>query len=704
VKKADFFDKGEKQASITADNGSYNWNFQRLEFEHHVVIQTSEHAVLKTDKVFWAKNLRVLYCPSRTTITDNKGNAYRAEGALYFPDQKFTVMYRNVVLRRGGKQPVTITGEYVAYRENFESADIYGAEWAALIFVQHQYQISQFIPYEVPKFTIENAKIATKDNSLAAIQLHLDTETKKVSSQGGRGIATFSKGGTLSATVMDFYWELGYLFAKYQVEMQKGTMNATTDEATYVQKDNSLRLSGNVVIKDEKPEWFYTGDQIVPGSVTADNVDYGVNSGNLAAEGKVHIEQGKSWADASKIIYNASSKETALQNAHVKTEKAEIFGRSLHVKGDAGRGAGDLKMTMLTRDTSIAAREGIWQNEEEFLFDGDVTGKQDKYAFSGDLVGKKDGVLTIAMKKGSAGAARATQESLSVAARTIKMSDKDNTIALDQDARLEKKEFTLIADRADMDTDKKAGKATGHAAIVLTEGNLPESLGASGGKTTVKGEPIEFTYEPDTLNVKGDTDITQDDLKISGQDFTWAKEGGGKLTTVLIKSPESYLGEDKPSEIRGDSLEFTDEAVTVSGNTRLDEGDSVMTADQIVYAQDGTMTATGGIVFTKTTTDDNGETHEAKLNCDSLSGEKDSGKISFAGPITLTAGKFTVKGDSGFFLSNDKVLIITGTVGVDTELEAGSTHLDMDQFQFDMKTRKPRFIGVKGEIPVTASK
>lgn len=698
VKKGVFYDQGKMQATLTADRGTYNWNFQRLEFDGHVVVKTSENSTVKTEQVFWAKNMRILYCPRATTIVDDKGGVYRADGALYFPDSKFTVLFRNVHIRRGGKQPVTLTGEYVGYRENFESADIYGAQWAPMMFAQHQYTIAQFLPYTVPEFTIENAKVATRDSSIAAVQLHIDTEAKKVSAMGSRGVATFPGKGTLSSATMDFYWELGYLFAKYQVQIEKGTMSATTDEATYVQKDNSLRLSGSVKIQDTKPQWFYTGDQAPPGNLNADVIDYRLKTGDLTADGNVHIQQGQSWADASKLVFHAETRESVMENAHATTEKAEIFGRSLRVKGDAGRGAGDLKMTMFKANTSISAREGLWQNENDYLFKGDVTGTKDKFSFSGDTVGKKDGIITIAGVPEGAGAAHATEEGLTVTATTLKI--KDSLITLDEGAHIEKKEFALTADQAEIDTDQKKGQASGHSVIVLTEGKLPESLGATSGKTAVQGDPIHFTWEPDHVTVEGDSFIRQGKLMITGEDFSWAKDGGGKLTGVVVDSPQSYLGEDQPSQIHGDAMAFTDDGVTIDGHTRLEEGNSRLTADKIVYAQDGSMTATGNLEFIKKGRDDKGEPVEAKLTCQSLSGDPDGVKISFAGPVSLSARNFKVTGDSGYFLTLDRVLIIEHNVGVDTELEAGSTHLDMDQFQYDMKTDTPRFRGVKGEVPI----
>lgn len=703
ITNAEFYEKGEKVASLKARKASYDWNLRKLQFEDKIQVVTSDGARISTNSLYWAKQYRTLFAPSRTLITTRDGHRFSADVLLYYPDQKMAELFGNVKVQLKGNKRVQMEAEYIQYQENFQYADLYGKEWTKNFYSQRISWPSRFFlqsDLTLP-FRREKASVRSGKNTLFADSLKVDTETKKVYSVG-RGDASFGSSSLLSADSLEFYWELGYLFARGNVDISHQSMSITAEEATVIVKENQLRLSGNVLVKDSHPEWFYTGAEAPPGTLRARLLQSTIDEGDLIAEGDVLIEQGQSSASASKLAFFPSSSTFFLANSHVTTERYEVFARTLTLKQKekTGEGSGDLRLTLLKEETSIRAPEGNWKGSSHFHFTGGTEGKYKDYTFSASSVTKEQDQIALT------GKARLTGKTFQASAEALTL--QEPFLSLKGSAELktrpepeQQEDFILTADAISLDTEKKSGTATGSPEIHLLKTSLPSAIGAGKGPLVVIGRTVSFTYEPVSMQVDGNSRIQQGRLTITGSNFLYHQptngEREGELSDVTLNTPENFLGSDGGATLTGSTLSFAEKKMEITGNARLQEEDTTLSADKFSSLSSGepeneahSFQAEGNVALTLQMNE-----NSFHLTCSSLKGEKENDKIDFAGPVKLESRDGEVTGDSAYFLVLDSILVVEGNITLTTKQGA---ELKGARFLYDLKTGLPTLEKATGDV------
>jgi len=703
ITNAEFYEKGEKVASLKASKASYDWNLRKLHFEENIQVRTSDGATITTHSLYWAKQYRTLFAPSRTLITTRDGHRFSADVLLYYPDQKMAELFGNVKVQLKGKKKVLMEAEYIQYQENFQYADLYGKEWTANFYLQRISWPSRFFLQSDLSLPLkrEKASVRSGGNALSAGSLKVDTEAKKVSSVGP-GDASFGSSSTLSADSLEFYWELGYLFARGNVDISHQSMRITAEEATLISRENQLHLSGNVQVKDSHPEWFYTGPETPPGTLRARLLQFTIDTGDLIAEGDVEIQQGKSITSASKLAFFPSSSTLFLANSHTTTEQLEVFAKSLTLKQKekAGEGSGDLRLTLLKEETSIRAPEGNWKGDSYFHFTGGTEGRYKEYTFSASSALKEQERISLSGKARLAGKTfQASAEAITLQEPFMNLKGSAELKTRPETAQQE--DLLLTADSISLDTGKKSGTATGSPEIRLLKTRLPEAIGAGKGPLIITARALSFSYEPVSIQVEEKTQIQQGRLSLTGSNFQYLhpSDGGGKgeLSDFTLNTPENFLGGSGGSTLTGSTLSFAEKKMEITKNARLQEEDSTLEADTFTYSTEGesgnethTFQAEGNVSLTRHRNE-----NSFRLTCSALKGEKESDKINFLGPVKLESRDGDVTGDSAYFLLLDSVLVVEGNITLTTKRGG---ELKGTRFLYDLKSGLPTLEKASGDV------
>ncbi|MFN4181992.1 MAG: LPS export ABC transporter periplasmic protein LptC, partial [bacterium] len=604
VEKALFYEEGQQQGVLTAERAEYREAIGQVIFSGSVSILLKDKTRIRADTVLWNKYDKVLIFINGGRILDADGNQLKAEVGILFPKQHRMELFSRIWVSVKGEKKILLQGEYLTYQQEWQRLTVYGKEEAQKQVKWSQYYLRGF-PLNPISFSHSQAKLQSGNAKIQAPTIYFDIPSKMGIVYNGKVIVSPKKSqGLLHAEKLEFYWELGYIFAKNQVSLSlpKEGWILSGNEGILVDKDQTFKLSGNVVAQGKEKKLLPEGEGET--ILSAQNLTIYLPSQRIFAEGSVVLTEGHSRMEASSLFFFPSEEKTIAEFAHFSSPSAEMFAKKWEIVEGRVTAEGNVRIKQKEPPSEVEAQMLVWNGAKDFELTKNVKGvyrnfvfqaegvkiKGEEVFFEGDVNLQEPGEFSLQAQKTTV-----VEDSLKAEGNLLvkvgdaeirgkKMSKRGNTVLLSEWVSFLHPSVRIACDTLEWNTVEKKGKVKGAQEVTLLKNLFPENWAeAESPRSTVRTQNLDFTVEPISVSIPGNSTIQQGKASGEIQDLHWEETIGLKGSRFLLRSSRSFLKESQEFTLQGEEVSSTPEEFRLEGTVRFQEGPLEISSDSLVY-------------------------------------------------------------------------------------------------------------------------
>ncbi|MHA2611667.1 MAG: LPS export ABC transporter periplasmic protein LptC [bacterium JZ-2024 1] len=710
VEKAFFYEEGQKQGVLTAKRAEYREAMGQVIFSGSVSILLKDKTRIRADTVLWNKYDRVLIFLNGGKISDAEGNQLQAEFGILFPKQHRMELFSRIRVLVKGERKISLKGEYLTYQQEWQRLTVYGKEEAQKQVKWSQYYLRGFQLHPLP-FSLSDAELQSGNEKIQAPTIYFDIPSKMGTVYNGKVIVSPKKSqGLLQAEKLEFYWELGYIFTKNQVSLTlaKEGWVLSGNEGIFVEKDQTFKLSGNIVAQGREKKLLPEGEGET--ILSAQNLTIYLPSERIFAEGSVVVTEGPSRMEASSLFFLPSEEKTTAEFAHFSSPTTEMFAKKWEIIEGKVSAEGNVRIKQKEPPSEVEAQSLVWKGAQDFELARNVKGTYRDFLFQAEEVkirGEEvffEGNVNLQEANEFSLQAQKTkivQDSVSAEGNLLvrvgdaeirgkKMSKKGNHILLSEWVSFLHPSVRIACDSLEWNTAEKKGKVSGAQEVALLKNLVPENwTEAESPWSTVRAQNLDFTVEPISVSIPGNSTILQGKAYGEIQDLYWEETTGLKGAHFLLRSSKSFLKESKEFTLQGEKVSSTPEEFRLEGKVQFTEGPLEISGDSLVYrSEEWEMQGNVLLSIRK-----KGETLEIKTP--HITGNSEAGIISMDGGVQLQTAKARIEGKRGIYSRKEGYFQISDEITVQY---TDGMSVKASAFIYDLSTGEFRLEQSEGTI------
>ncbi len=597
VEKAIFYDAGEQQGMLTAKKAEYFETAGRIVFTGKVRIRLKDDTRIQANTVLWNKYERILMFLNKGTIADAEGNRLTAEIGILYTRNRRMDLFSSVLVNIKSEKKNSLRAEYLNYFQDFQRLEAHGKEEAQRRFKDFSYYARGYALAQ-PKFRSENAQLQSGNARIFAPHVSFDIPAKKGSVTGGKVEVSAKKGkALLEAQYIEFYWELGYVFAKNRVSISLPGQDRKVSgaEGIFVEKEQTFKIANNVQASGKNMLIFPEAgaEEAEEGTLSAQNLTIHLSPQRFFAEGSVVLIQGNRKLEASSLFSSPDEKHITGELVHFTSPSVEVFAKKLDIQGGIVQAEGNVRIKQKEKQTEAEAQSLVWRDPEDYELLSSVKGSYQENLFQADSLKNQAGKISL---KGNVQLQKPEEFTLQSQdaeiiddqvnaegnvlvkfsngeARGKNFTKKGNQISLKGLVSFLHPSFYLGGEFMEWDIEKKQGKVSEVKEMVLKRNIFPEEwVKTEPPQTRIDTNYLELSAEPTALYIPGKSRVRQGEATADLRDMRWGETTGLQASSLLLHSAQSFLQEGKEFSIRAEKVRSTEKEFQLHEKVEFREG------------------------------------------------------------------------------------------------------------------------------------